>query len=52
MRSYSLLERLEIDQVWRKGRVIPGHSPTQWRLDSYGSLIQYGDYGDTTSQYG
>lgn len=39
------------DEVWAKGRIIPGQDPGVWRWDVYGSVMRYSDYGQTT-EYG
>lgn len=41
-----------INQVWIKGRVIPNYSPNEWRYDTYGTPMKYGDYGKIDSKYG
>jgi len=41
-----LLHRLT---VWEKGRIVPGCDPTQWRMDSLGSLMRFSEYGQTTT---
>jgi hypothetical protein len=43
--SFSAAEKLA---VWSKGRNAPGRSPSEWRLDVCGALMQYSKYGDTT----
>lgn len=52
MKSYSLFDLLEIDEVWRKGQVIHGYSPDVWRRDIYGNPIKYDEYGKTSSPHG
>jgi hypothetical protein len=32
-------------QVWAKGSVIPGYSPDEWRRDTCGAAMRYGDHG-------
>jgi hypothetical protein len=34
--------------VWLKGRIIPGWDAAAWRYDSFGSVMYYGQYGQTT----
>ena len=38
--------------VWRKGRVVVGHSPDVVRMDACGKLMSWTAYGDTSSTYG
>ena len=38
--------------VWRKGTVIPGYDPTQWRRDEYGNALSFAAYDDRNSDYG
>jgi hypothetical protein len=40
------------ENVWLKGRIVPGYDPSVWRQDEYGSWIRYSDYGDRSSEYG
>ena len=54
-----LAERLDADAdevlrlaVWKKGRIIGGFPPEQWRWDAYGYVIRYADYGNGSSRYG
>lgn len=37
------------DQVWAKGRIIPNFDSTVWRWDSFGSVMKYSEYGQTTA---
>lgn len=40
---------IEIELVWRKGRIIPGVDPAVARLDACGAMIRRDAYGNTTS---
>lgn len=41
----------KLRQIWNKGQNKPGYEPSKWRIDAYGNLIRFSDYGET-SQYG
>ncbi|HVO23233.1 MAG TPA: HNH endonuclease [Candidatus Margulisiibacteriota bacterium] len=34
--------------VWKKGSIICGHDPSEWRMDRYGGLIRFAEYGQTS----
>ncbi len=34
--------------AWRKGCIISGHDPDEWRMDRYGSLMRFPEYGQTS----
>lgn len=38
--------------VWRKGTVVPGYNPAEWRKDQCGAWIGFKFYGDRSSDYG
>ena len=38
--------------VWEKAGIVPGRDPEHYRLDDFGSLIRYADYGTRLSDYG
>jgi hypothetical protein len=37
------------DAVWRKGQLIFGRDPAEWRMDAYGSWMHYSEYGQQTT---
>ena len=39
-------------EVWNKGRAIPNEDPRVWRLDAYGTTIQFFQHGNTNSLFG
>jgi 5-methylcytosine-specific restriction endonuclease McrA len=41
-----------IQQVWEKGRIIPGYDSNVWRKDQCSAWIGRKYYGDRNSQYG
>jgi hypothetical protein len=41
-----------VQQVWNKGRVVPGYDPNIWRKDQCGAWIGKQFYGNRGSQYG
>lgn len=41
-----------IDAVWRKGKVVRGHSARVWRKDQCGAWIKRSEYGNRYSQFG
>lgn len=41
-----------IQQVWQKGRIVPGYDPNVWRKDECGAWIGRNYHGDRNSQYG
>lgn len=41
-----------INQVWQKGKVIPGRDRNTWRHDICGTLMNRLDYGNNNSKYG
>lgn len=41
-----------IEQVWSKGKIIPGNDPRFWRQDQCGAWIGRKFYGNRNSQYG
>ncbi len=41
-----------INAVWRKGRVVSGHSSLVWRKDQCGAWIKKSEYGNRNSQFG
>jgi hypothetical protein len=41
-----------VDQVWKKGRTIPGYDSTMWRYDMCGQPMKYSAYGNTNSEHG
>ncbi len=41
-----------INQVWRKGKTVPGVDPAAWRKDQCGAWIRRVDYGNRNSSYG
>lgn len=41
-----------VDAVWRKGRVVPGYDPAQYRLDSCNAWMDRREYGNTASSRG
>ncbi|WP_019215884.1 HNH endonuclease signature motif containing protein [Legionella tunisiensis] len=38
--------------VWQKASSILGYAEAEWRIDAYGNLMKYSDYGDINSNYG
>ena len=40
-----------IEQIWRKGTVIPNYDPSKWRKDFAGAWIRHDHYG-TRHEYG
>ncbi len=46
--SFSLLV---IDAVWRKGQIVPGQDPNEYRKDACGAWIKRSSYG-TDGDYG
>jgi hypothetical protein len=38
--------------VWEKGDPIPNYPEDIWRVDRYGSVIQYAEYGNRDSKFG
>ena len=38
--------------AWSKASIIPGYEIAEWRRDQYGSVMQYSEYGNTSSEYG
>lgn len=51
-RDGSSFSEAEIQAVWNKGVVVPGHDPAVWRKDTCGDWMSRSHYGDTNSQYG
>ena len=41
-----------IQQVWEKGKIVPGNDPTILRQDDCGAWIMRTEYGNRRSQYG
>ena len=41
-----------IDAVWKKGRIVEGYDPKEWRKDVCGAWIKRTEYGNANSQYG
>ena len=41
-----------VDQVWKKGRIIPNYDPAIWRYDMCGKPMMYSAYGNTNSEHG
>jgi len=39
-------------EVWNKGYPIPNYPEDIWRVDKYGSVIQYAEYGNRDSKFG
>jgi hypothetical protein len=38
--------------AWWRAKIDPRRHPTEWRIDDYGNLIRWADYGDRCSPYG
>ena len=38
--------------IFEKGDPAPGRDPDKWRLDIFGRLMQFSDWGDRDSEYG
>ena len=36
----------KLNEIWDKGRVIPGSAPNMWRQDEKGNKIKRSDYGE------
>jgi hypothetical protein len=36
------------DAVWLKGVAILGRDPSEWRMDAYGGIMRYAEYGRTS----
>ncbi len=34
--------------AWQKGCIISGHDPDEWRMNRYGSLMRFAEYGKKT----
>jgi hypothetical protein len=45
-------DRTTIDAVWKKGTIVSGVSPNEWRKDECGAWIAYNQYGDRSTEYG
>jgi len=43
---------LEIKEVWKKSRTIPGQNPSVYRWDSCGQVMQFSEHGNRNSTYG
>lgn len=41
-----------VEAVWRKGQIVSGYDPGEFRKDQCGWWMSKGDYGNTNSQYG
>lgn len=41
-----------IEQVWQKGKIVPGNNPDVFRKDACGMWMRKLDYGDVNAQYG
>jgi hypothetical protein len=41
-----------VDQVWKKGRIIPNYNSAIWRYDMCGQPMKYSEYGKTNSKHG
>ena len=63
LRQYNALKKLtgfpfvhskerEKQQVWQKGKTITGRDPSIYRMDDYGKIIKYSEYGNRQSLYG
>ena len=48
----ALLEDYRKRAVWSKGGIFRGMDQNEWRLDAFGHLIKYSDYGKFGSEYG
>jgi len=40
------------DKVWNNAQEVDGKDSEVWRIDKYGKLIKYDQYGKTSSSYG
>jgi hypothetical protein len=38
-------DALRRNSVWAKGRTIFSYDPSEWRMDVYGSIMRYSEYG-------
>lgn len=38
--------------VWRKGRIMSDMKASKWRMDAFGNLIRFDDYGNRDSFFG
>jgi hypothetical protein len=36
------------DAVWLKGVAMLGRDPSEWRMDAYGGIMRYAEYGQTS----
>lgn len=41
-----------IEQVWQKGRIVPGYNPAEWRKDGCNAWIHRTAYGQRANKYG
>ena len=42
-------QQSKVDQVWEKGKLIPGKDPDFWRKDTCGAVMYKPQYGQETS---
>lgn len=47
-----IIELLHRQIVWSKATPIPGRDPAVWRIDTYGLVLRFADYGDRDSAFG
>jgi 5-methylcytosine-specific restriction endonuclease McrA len=38
--------------IWNKGNIAPGRRPEEYRLDHYGALMKWSEYGNQNHKYG
>jgi hypothetical protein len=42
----------QIQQIWKKGLIIPGYNPNKYRRDSAGEWMERSEYGNKHSEFG
>lgn len=42
----------DIITIWKKGQIIPGYSPDNWRRDINGNPMKFLEYGNRECKYG
>lgn len=46
------LDEKLVQEVWEKGRVIPGRNPEEWRQDQCGAWLRRDQYDNGQSEFG
>jgi hypothetical protein len=39
-------------KIWEKGKIIKNYSRSEWRVDDFGAIINFHQYGNQNSSYG